>query len=113
MIRRPPRSTLFPYTTLFRSGQQPDVLGSHVDLHGLLSHFYNQCAELRLKPMKPAWPKASDSKQGPPRSEAVVPLPQERGKARSDSGGVVSNLAWLSHLLDAAHHLVREIDEDR
>src|SRR5260221_2592873 len=23
MIRRPPRSTLFPYTTLFRSGVQP------------------------------------------------------------------------------------------
>src|SRR3712207_8725900 len=23
MIRRPPRSTLFPYTTLFRSGKQP------------------------------------------------------------------------------------------
>src|SRR3712207_9548424 len=23
MIRRPPRSTLFPYTTLFRSGPQP------------------------------------------------------------------------------------------
>src|SRR3712207_7327537 len=23
MIRRPPRSTLFPYTTLFRSGQLP------------------------------------------------------------------------------------------
>src|SRR3712207_2809036 len=26
MIRRPPRSTLFPYTTLFRSGRRPDVL---------------------------------------------------------------------------------------
>src|SRR5258707_11304953 len=25
MIRRPPRSTLFPYTTLFRSGVQTDV----------------------------------------------------------------------------------------
>src|SRR5690606_40605363 len=25
MIRRPPRSTLFPYTTLFRSGQQSVV----------------------------------------------------------------------------------------
>src|SRR2546427_981073 len=25
MIRRPPRSTLFPYTTLFRSGQGPGV----------------------------------------------------------------------------------------
>src|SRR3712207_7814161 len=27
MIRRPPRSTLFPYTTLFRSGHEVDVLG--------------------------------------------------------------------------------------
>src|SRR5256886_9198054 len=26
MIRRPPRSTLFPYTTLFRSGHVPEVL---------------------------------------------------------------------------------------
>src|SRR2546430_6790366 len=25
MIRRPPRSTLFPYTTLFRSGQQQNL----------------------------------------------------------------------------------------
>src|SRR5256885_6951795 len=30
MIRRPPRSTLFPYTTLFRSD------GSHRELHGVL-----------------------------------------------------------------------------
>src|SRR3712207_8018674 len=29
MIRRPPRSTLFPYTTLFRSNAQFDVL-AHV-----------------------------------------------------------------------------------
>src|SRR5260221_8581404 len=27
MIRRPPRSTLFPYTTLFRSGQRLVLLG--------------------------------------------------------------------------------------
>src|SRR4051812_49995720 len=27
MIRRPPRSTLFPYTTLFRSRQPPPVHG--------------------------------------------------------------------------------------
>src|SRR2546430_8854029 len=26
MIRRPPRSTLFPYTTLFRSGEERDPL---------------------------------------------------------------------------------------
>src|SRR2546427_6829902 len=28
MIRRPPRSTLFPYTTLFRSRHSPDSLTS-------------------------------------------------------------------------------------
>src|SRR3712207_6967236 len=27
MIRRPPRSTLFPYTTLFRSAELPDYVG--------------------------------------------------------------------------------------
>src|SRR3712207_6940385 len=34
MIRRPPRSTLFPYTTLFRSvGEEADVpLGPHLAL---------------------------------------------------------------------------------
>src|SRR2546422_6204846 len=35
MIRRPPRSTLFPYTTLFRSrrqaGQLHDVIGRHLE----------------------------------------------------------------------------------
>src|SRR5205823_14885300 len=30
MLRRPPRSTLFPYTTLFRS--MTDLLGGHVDM---------------------------------------------------------------------------------
>src|SRR5690242_21307139 len=29
MIRRPPRSTLFPYTTLFRSLAEPGVAGNH------------------------------------------------------------------------------------
>src|SRR5256885_7211949 len=29
MIRRPPRSTLFPYTTLFRSHRLFDVFGIH------------------------------------------------------------------------------------
>src|SRR5436190_13510958 len=32
MIRRPPRSTLFPYTTLFRSGSVASIPGSPPDL---------------------------------------------------------------------------------
>src|SRR3712207_7176435 len=30
MIRRPPRSTLFPYTTLFRSKYDPDIFIKHL-----------------------------------------------------------------------------------
>src|SRR5687768_17705662 len=33
MIRRPPRSTLFPYTTLFRSNQIGGVIVVSADLH--------------------------------------------------------------------------------
>src|SRR3712207_7196988 len=40
MIRRPPRSTLFPYTTLFRSAQQDERVDALVDrvLHELRHH---------------------------------------------------------------------------
>src|SRR2546430_11575364 len=31
MIRRPPRSTLFPYTTLFRSGREAGLVGGEED----------------------------------------------------------------------------------
>src|SRR3712207_7582643 len=31
MIRRPPRSTLFPYTTLFRSAERAEQLGERRD----------------------------------------------------------------------------------
>src|SRR5256885_5857220 len=34
MIRRPPRSTLFPYTTLFRSHPTQAVLEDHCELIG-------------------------------------------------------------------------------
>src|SRR5258708_23745448 len=33
MIRRPPRSTLFPYTTLFRSLEALEGAGDHRDRH--------------------------------------------------------------------------------
>src|SRR2546430_10183172 len=34
MIRRPPRSTLFPYTTLFRSEQRPDLCAQVIGHRG-------------------------------------------------------------------------------
>src|SRR5258708_15070236 len=44
MIRRPPRSTLFPYTTLFRSPAPPSVLyGGYVfpGVNGVSRRLYN------------------------------------------------------------------------
>ena len=41
MIRRPPRSTLFPYTTLFRSHTSPVRLGTFIPLL--------QCRKLRFR----------------------------------------------------------------
>src|SRR3712207_7479307 len=35
MIRRPPRSTLFPYTTLFRSGLTEEVINSLAKMEDL------------------------------------------------------------------------------
>src|SRR5438477_2441210 len=42
MIRRPPRSTLFPYTTLFRSGEsQIELLADHFNReHGHIDALY-------------------------------------------------------------------------
>ena len=46
MIRRPPRSTLFPYTTLFRSPDEPDrVLGSGA---GRYTENYNLDSQKRV-----------------------------------------------------------------
>src|SRR5438874_8203422 len=40
MIRRPPRSTLFPYTTLFRSGH-----GRGLEIRHAIRHPENDCCE--------------------------------------------------------------------
>src|SRR2546429_5829598 len=37
MIRRPPRSTLFPYTTLFRSRRRRASVAAHLDPRGRAS----------------------------------------------------------------------------
>src|SRR3712207_8919732 len=38
MIRRPPRSTLFPYTTLFRSRKRTRDETGHPDVRGRVDH---------------------------------------------------------------------------
>src|SRR5438067_10042047 len=45
MLRRPPRSTLFPYTTLFRSDQQDGVRGAV--LRDSADHLHAHCFQRR------------------------------------------------------------------
>src|SRR5258708_9407190 len=48
MIRRPPRSTLFPYTTLFRSNkaqQAAEIRGYVKTVHGRICHFEKRSEE--------------------------------------------------------------------
>src|SRR3712207_9441435 len=58
MIRRPPRSTLFPYTTLFRSDDglgiaAQDATGEQVDRHLAAALLGNEFREpLRAQPMR-------------------------------------------------------------
>src|SRR3712207_7263531 len=50
MIRRPPRSTLFPYTTLFRSGR-PHAVRRHVGGEArTLLDYRNRHAQYKLDP---------------------------------------------------------------
>src|SRR5438034_3533614 len=43
MIRRPPRSTLFPYTTLFRSGHRRAVANRSKEDHGPVQAQEGRC----------------------------------------------------------------------
>src|SRR5690554_7035576 len=75
MIRRPPRSTLFPYTTLFRSGIEPQQPDRH-----------RRQRRLALSPSSqvdaPRRQEASRQKQSPP------PGPPDRKSTRLNSSHV-------------------------
>src|SRR2546427_5959744 len=77
MIRRPPRSTLFPYTTLFRS---PGRAG--IDIRPLLA--LEAIGPIRLAP-EGAFPFARLIEQVPPRDLAVVRSEEHTSELQSQS----------------------------
>src|SRR5688572_31529931 len=83
MIRRPPRSTLFPYTTLFRSST----------------------SSTRAPPSSPAASRASTLKS----SSAVGPL----AGARTDSGGALRSEEHTSELQSQSNLVCRLLLEKR
>src|SRR5256886_17585918 len=110
MIRRPPRSTLFPYTTLFRSREQrrQDGRPEHVAAAGGISAFGRRAVALlgRDAPRadgRTVWPhstvRRSHEVRRSPRAERdeqrVTPL-RERGRGGRE--GIVSQLRHLRFL---------------
>src|SRR3712207_7296324 len=54
MIRRPPRSTLFPYTTLFRSATAPKLMALVRELNGVVYEDADQATPELMKLAKQA-----------------------------------------------------------
>src|SRR3989449_10227245 len=90
MIRRPPRSTLFPYTTLFRSVSEPRVRQKgHIsrlgwdDSHGPLARTIETQADGRPVSAVPQETEAGDRPGAAVRvhrGPATEALPHERGE---------------------------------
>src|SRR5689334_24401604 len=85
MIRRPPRSTLFPYTTLFRSGPPPPALV------GLYSVWAEVCAN-------PAWASNRVAK-GAVRPSPTIRCTKARRDTRPRSEEHTSELQSQFHLV--------------
>src|SRR5256885_4630582 len=63
MIRRPPRSTLFPYTTLFRSAVPPGVEPGHAAGAGRRRRARGPHTRPAATPAGPAGPRASAARR--------------------------------------------------
>src|SRR2546427_5290400 len=86
MIRRPPRSTLFPYTTLFRS---PNFFSSGWHLHeSLLSRqdgrnaFASEDDYLSAKALRPSWRSEEHTSELQSQSNLVCRLLLEKKKKK-------------------------------
>src|SRR2546426_5718697 len=76
MIRRPPRSTLFPYTTLFRS-----------------MHTRSPPDASSIKPYGPSAAKIRDASFAPTQAPSDAPMPTDRKSTRLNSSHLVISYA--------------------
>src|SRR2546430_8851890 len=86
MIRRPPRSTLFPYTTLFRSSLRRLSFGSSFELGGRRPYLPN--------PLTPWWPELLVDWT----TSARGPMPEQITTEMRQHLRMVQPIAWFATL---------------
>src|SRR5256885_6868227 len=97
MIRRPPRSTLFPYTTLFRSEGVEGGETDHAGLGGALQLGDESGS---------AFAAASDKRDGESAAHPRIAIPCER-RGEVGRGGAVRNGGEMARRLRAAFRIGR------
>src|SRR3712207_505454 len=110
MIRRPPRSTLFPYTTLFRSDRARDN-GELVDrLHTVNTRAIDLTEALLLLSRADQRSFAREhvdlSLIAEEATETLLPLAEERGVTIETSGDVAATVGSHALLLQLGTNLV-------
>src|SRR3712207_7146665 len=96
MIRRPPRSTLFPYTTLFRSYNSGRIDPSGNLAAGIATHCYASDIAARLL----GW--ASDEKHPSTCNEETIGSVQDRKSTRLNSSH--ANISYAVFCLKKKKH---------
>src|ERR1039458_6166209 len=81
MIRRPPRSTLFPYTTLFRSGHFPPVFDTP---SGIVGHHRSVRHHDFARRVRDPWGAGMDVD-----SETMASVLKRLRRAQGQIGGVI------------------------
>src|SRR3712207_8878569 len=90
MIRRPPRSTLFPYTTLFRSSRI-NHLAADPREYRLLDHLGTEPAVVYLKKVDPEAPSHNRS---PSRGEGARPSPRPADRKSTRLNSSHANISY-------------------
>src|SRR5256885_11083281 len=98
MIRRPPRSTLFPYTTLFRSA--PRVVGRR-SFESAIAALASAAAKGLDDGARRALRALAGSGTGAPRARAVRPNCGDRKSTRLNSSHLV--ISYAVFCLDKKH----------
>src|SRR5260370_28696272 len=112
MIRRPPRSTLFPYTTLFRSKYGGEAAGSKISL----LQTQEQVRQYLLTEFEDDVTKESEKSDGKFTSAYLQEKSMIEGNiytARSDKDSWMDRAAWSQRMVKKGFYSLSQGDADQ